>query len=660
MEYIKEITVDLAGEMLFEYITAVQGDTNSRFVKVTLLSNAQPYTVPDGATAVIRCKKPDGTSVLNDATINGDGTITAELTEQMLAVVGNCKCEISLYGANESSLTTVPFIVKVTPAAVNPNIESTDEYTALTSALARVDNVSGVADAALEAATEALNNLDTIEADIDSHTAAAAAATENANEAAEAAQAVVNQAAQLVTRYGVSFGGSANTGATVSRLYNAVGLVAGVGTDTVEATNDFDNIYPWSARRRCCGAFDADGNFIVAAYKGEPGYIEDGTNGEVWVEHSLFFYKHTYTGDAEEITISATQLAGFLPAPIFINSDGTLRQKAYTAAYPMATVDGKATSRAGVFSDIHSLNTAMTAARTLGENYTVTTTAEWYTECLYMWVEFATRNLQSVMVGASNMPYAAGDTATVAEDGANRIIVTNAVAAKYVVGQTILIGTSLGSSNKANNRIVTAIEVYDANNKAICFDGDGVNIAVGNIICTAAWVNGSCNSVLSSSGSPVSNTDGKHNCVYRGKETPYGNAFEQIADVLFKREGAGTAEDPYTYDVYFLPDPTKYAAGAVTADYTKLNYTVPAVDGYGKKLGFDSRFPWLRIPSAVGASTTTYYSDYYYYPRYALCAARVGGGWNGGSSGGPCCWGCNGAPSTAFVYFRARLSYHRK
>lgn len=660
MEYIKEITVDLAGEMPFEYITAVQGDTNSRSVKVTLLSNAQPYTVPDGATAVIRCKKPDGTSVFNDATINGDGTITAELTEQMLAAVGNCKCEISFYGEGESSLTTVPFIVKVTPAAVNPNIESTDEYTALASALARVDNVSGVAVAALEAATEALNNLDTIEADIDAHTAAAATASENANKAAEAAQAVVNQAAQLVTRYGVSFGGSANTGATVSRLYNAVGLVAGVGTDTVEATNDFDNIYPWSARRRCCGAFDADGNFIVAAYKGEPGYIEDGTNGEVWVEHSLFFYKHTYTGDAEEITISATQLAGFLPAPIFLNADGTLRQKAYTAAYPMATIDGKATSRAGVFSDVNSLNTAMTAARTLGENYTVTTTAEWYTECLYMWVEFATRNLQSVMVGASNMPYAAGDTATVAEDGANRIIVTNAVAEKYVVGQTILIGTSLGSSNKANNRVVTAIEVYDADNKAIVFDGEAVNIAVGNIVCSAAWVNGSCNSVLSSSGSPFSNTDGRHNCVYRGKETPYGNAFEQIADVLFKREGAGTTEDPYTYDVYFLPDPTKYAAGAITADYTKLNYTVPAADGYGKKLGFDSRFPWLRIPSAVGASTTTYYSDYYYYPRGAVCAARVGGSWDSGAYGGPCYWICYYTPSISTVYSRARLSYHRK
>lgn len=62
----------------------------------------------------------------------------------------------------------------------------------------------------------------------------------------------------------------------------AVGLVAGVGTDTATAINDFDGLYPWSARRRCCGYWDDNGNFVVNAYKGEPGYIEDGTNGEVW------------------------------------------------------------------------------------------------------------------------------------------------------------------------------------------------------------------------------------------------------------------------------------------------------------------------------------------------------------------------------------------
>ena len=143
----------------------------------------------------------------------------------------------------------------------------------------------------------------------------------------------------------------------------------------------------------------------------------------------------------------------------------------------MATVDGKATSRSGVFSDVCSLNTAMTTARTLGDDYTTQTTAEWYTRCLFMWVEFATRNLQNIMNGASSMPYTATHTAVIAETGVNRVILSNSIATQYVVGQTILIGTSLGSTNIANNRILTAIEIYDADNKALVFDGEAVNIS---------------------------------------------------------------------------------------------------------------------------------------------------------------------------------------
>lgn len=482
----------------------------------------------------------------------------------------------------------------------------------------------------------------------------AKAGAETARDAAIAIAADLD--ANLLKKYTVLFSTTSNPG---TRTDNADGLVAGVGTDAATATNDFDSIYPWSARRRCCGAFNASGNFIVNAYAGEPGYAVDGSNGEVWIEHSLFYFKHTYDGAAEEVSISPYPIPGYSPAPIFVKPDGSLWQKAYTAAYPMATVGGVATSRSGVFSDVCSLNTAMTTARTLGTNYTVTTTAERYTECLYMWVEFATRNLQAIMNGASSLSYVATDTATAAETGVNRIIVANAVAAKYVINQTILIGTSLGSYNIANNRIVTAINTYDVDNKAIEFDGVAVDVAVGNIVCASAYKNGSCDGVLSSSGSPVSNSDGQHNCIYRGKETPYANAFEFISDVLFKREGAGTAESPYTYDAYYLPDPTKYNGGSITADYAKLNYQIPQADGYVKTLGLDSRYPHVRIPSATGADNVKNYSDHYYYPRDAVAASRVGGLWYSGSYAGPCFWSCLYAPSASTLDSRARLSFRR-
>ncbi len=464
-----------------------------------------------------------------------------------------------------------------------------------------------------------------------------------------------------IKRYGVRFGGSGNTGDGVERLYDAVGFVAGVGTDTAAPLNDFDHVFPWNARRRCCGEWDENGNFVVNAYCGEPGYAEDGSNGEVWVEHSLFYFKHECADDGTEIVvISPTKLEGYAPAPIFQrrgNYDAP-DQKAYTAAFPMATVDGKGTSRAGVFSGVYSLNTGMATARTLGERYTTTTMAEQYTECLYMWVEFATRHMQSVMSGATNMPYSASDTATIAETGTNRVIVLSSVASKFTIGQTIGIGSALGSADVANDRIVTAIEAYDDKNTEIRFDGEAVNIAVGDIVFTLAWKNGACNSVIASSGSPVSNTDGKHNCVYRGKEMPYGNAYEWISDVLFKREGEGTDDSPYVYHLYYLPDPTKYANGAITEDYVKINYNASAENGYVKAIGVDTRFPWVRMPSAIGAASNTYYSDSYYYPRAALCAALVGGNWTCGSSAGPCSWYCSYEPSRLIISCRGRLSYH--
>lgn len=751
MEYIKEITADFSGENLFGYITAVQGDT-ARTVKVKMTANYQPYTPEEGTTAVLRAVKPDGKTVFNDATIETDGTVTANLTEQITAAVGNVRCELSLYGAQGGTLTTVKFIVKVTPASVSPEITSSDEFLALEQALKDVANAGNVAQAALETATEALDKMEDVEADIDAHTQAAevaagaansaatlaetkageantaagaansaatnaeekataannaataannaatnatekataatnaataantaaqaantkagladAAATaantaaERAETAAEQAEEIVAEASGLVTRYGVRFEGSANSGATVTRLYNAVGLVAGVGTDTEAPQNDFDSIYPWSARRRCCGYWDTNGEFVVNAYKGEPGYTEDGTNGEVWVEHSLFYYRHIYDGDAEEIAISATPLAGYSPAPIFLKNGGqdAPYQKAYTAAYPMALVDAKPTSRTGVFPDIYSLNTAMTDSKKAGDAYIVTTCAEQYTECLYMWVEFATRDVQTVMKGATSLPYSASDTATVAGTATNQVIVATATAANYVVGQTIGIGTSLGGSQIAENRIVTAITAYDESNSAITFDGAAVDIAVGNIVWAAGYVNGTCNSVIASSGSPTSNTSGKYNCVYRGKEAPYGNVFNYISDILVQRAGDGTEDSPYTYTPYYLPDPTKYANGTITEDYVALQYNIPSQDGYAKKLGIDSRYPWVRITSEIGAGSTTYYSDYYHYPRYTVCAARVGGYWSRGSSAGPCYWDCSGAPSSASANYRARLSYHR-
>lgn len=465
------------------------------------------------------------------------------------------------------------------------------------------------------------------------------------------------QAKKLLARkpckiYGVTFAGGLNPG---TRTGAARGLVANVGTDTQTAQNDFDHIYPWCARRRCCGYFDEAGAFIVNAYEGEPGYATDGTNSEVWVETPLFFYKHTYGAAIEEIAISAAPADGFSPSPMHTSADGSLRQKAYTAAYPMGLENGLPTSRSGVYTAALSLNAAMEAARKRGANYTTTTAAEQYTKCLLMWVEFATRDVQTVMRGCSTLPYDPNHKAVIAQEAANRIVIAGSHAAKYVTGQGIGIGTTIGRTNVAGERIVTAIGPYDESNSAITFDGAPVDVAAGNVVFSVPWKTGSCDGVFATSGSPMSNTSGKYTCVYRGEETPYGGGFEWICDMLAKREGSGTAEEPYSYETYYLPDAAKYSNGELTDDYVKINYQLPTTAGYVKKLGYDARYPWVRLPAEVGAMSTTYYADYYYSPANAVTAASVGGHWYNTIYAGPTFWDCANAAINAGITRRARL-----
>jgi hypothetical protein len=125
--------------------------------------------------------------------------------------------------------------------------------------------------------------------------------------------------------------------------------------------------------------------------------------------------------------------------------------------------------------------------------------------------------------------------------------------------------------------------------------------------------------------------------------------------MMIKRTGAGTAEDPYVYTPYYLENPSKYAAGAITADYVQLGYTIPGVDGYAKSLSADQRFKFAALTGAVGASSTTYLAAYYYYPRYDVSAVFVGGYWNAGRICSPVYFYLDHHPSHSYFHRLARL-----
>ena len=428
------------------------------------------------------------------------------------------------------------------------------------------------------------------------------------------------------------------------RLGDAVGLVANVGTDSATAYNDFDYLMPWKSRR-VNGHWDGK-DFIITAVEGEPNFAVDGSNGSVYAERHLFYYKYVFTDTYYEIWISDQHLDGYEIPERFINIDKSIMQTYYYPCYRISrdssgnpvSVSGKDVMLSLSYSGYKTL------ARKLGTNFHIETTKDRQINELLFYVEFATRNSQDIMYGAANMRYNADDLATVATTNGNKFICSNSVAGNYVVGQTIVIGSTKNGSEIANNRRITAIETHDASNKAIVFDGAAVNVAVGNFISSRCWFSGGTDKVLTPSGSSVSNSSGIYQMRYRYVEDLWGNQWAIIADVLIQ-----------DHQAYVCKDPTKFA-DSITSDYERVGYVNAATDGWTKELGWDKAHPYVRLPFVVGGSNTTYFCDYYW-QNGGLRVAYVGGYLSDGTSAGLVCWRCDHDVGRAWFNIGARLSY---
>ena len=145
---LKSFSLDFAKAPPLEYIFAKQGDQNSRILEISPLNNGAAYTIPAGTTARFGAKKPDGTQILNDATID-NGKIYVTLSAQALAVSGVVIAEIALYGTSDELLSSQHFHIKVEQFAIDSDaVESSDEYKSFETALLE-----------LEAAQQAAENL---------------------------------------------------------------------------------------------------------------------------------------------------------------------------------------------------------------------------------------------------------------------------------------------------------------------------------------------------------------------------------------------------------------------------------------------------------------------------------------------------------------------
>ena len=423
--------------------------------------------------------------------------------------------------------------------------------------------------------------------------------------------------------YGVSWGGVANP--VMTRTDDSVGMIANAGVDGNYVVNNFDN---------------------AQIFK-EIHDVTDTLGNEFSLIPSFCIKK---TANKATTQISKFQHAGFYLPWCFWDFTNNRRLPYVLVGKHKATKDGanKLQSIPNVYPLV---NTNIVDFRTYAQNNNVgglsgyqqlDLSVEDVLQTLFM-VEFATLNSQSKMAGFTTGQYSASHTATVAENAVNRIVVANATAALYAVGQTISIGTSQGGNQIFYGRTITSIDDYDASNKAISFDGAVADIAIGNILYNTGWKNGFSSSILASSGSLVSNSTGKYPCMYRGIESPWGDLWQFVDGVNITDNQAWVAENA-----------EDYASNVFAAPYSEFGYVNHNANGYPTTMGYDSNYPYAEFPTAVGGDTSTYYSDYYYQAAGARIAL-FGGSWSLGTAAGLFHWRLSYASSSAYIYFGARL-----
>lgn len=430
----------------------------------------------------------------------------------------------------------------------------------------------------------------------------------------------VNDAITYGKKYGVYWDGG--SGKKMTRLGDAVGKVFNPWVGSTPAVNDFESIRPWSDVVRC----NLADNGAVNAYEGEPGFVLDGSNGQVMLKIPRFYYKIVANGDGREIWVSPDPVVDMAVHPAFVCNGA---EKAYImlGVYMAAEESSKLVSKTGVLPQNNkTISQFRTLGRARGTGWGIMDLTSLNALDILMTVMAANWNAQTTIGrGVVDMPYTSSHTAVVAETAVNRIIVTNAVAANYLAGYQIGIGTSLGGNQIAIHRTITSITTYDASNMAVNFDGAAVNVAVGNILYAMPGKTGGADALGRHTGR-AAGTDGKTEINVLGLQGMWGNWWQFVDGVNMDS----------SYYLWVNDDLATHQSDLFVAPYVKLSWPVASAEGYVRRFGHDPAAPWVFAPSEVGGSSDAPFGDYFY--RSAAPANRIvlsGGGWINGSGAGP-------------------------
>ena len=397
---------------------------------------------------------------------------------------------------------------------------------------------------------------------------------------------------------------------TLTRTDSAVGLSAEIGIDDAVVSNDFD--------------------FLPIF--GEISKVTDSL-GNVYSRIPKFYSRKTDGANLKTWQVSKTKYKGFYLPWCFWDFTNSRELPYIDVGCYNASLDGtKLASKSGTYPLV---NTNIVAFRGYAQANNAGGLLGYQQMDIHVvdvlrtlfFIEFGTLNSQAIMQGFTAGQYAATHLATATEAGANRIVVANAHADLYRVGQAISVGTTQGGNQKFYGRTITGITVVDESNKAIEFDGDPVDIATGNLLYNTGWKSGFSSSITASSGCIGAN-DGKYPCSYRGIENPFGSVWQFV-------DGVNITDN----QAWVCKDAGQYASNVFASPYEKLSYVNLNANGNGPvEMGYDTDLPFAEFATSVtGGSTSKYYCDYYYQDSGSRIAL-FGGNWSNGLNAGLSYW----------------------
>jgi len=151
---VKQLSVDVAQENIFQSVIAKQYDTNSRFLTVKLTNEGEQITVSPTSVVTINAAREDKQAKAFAGTVNEDGTVTVPITYWMLELDGIVKCDISVIDSEQRKLTTTSFTISVEAAACSETDITEDEnYDILVTLIGQISDIQSVEALRVEAET---------------------------------------------------------------------------------------------------------------------------------------------------------------------------------------------------------------------------------------------------------------------------------------------------------------------------------------------------------------------------------------------------------------------------------------------------------------------------------------------------------------------------